>query len=156
MHGWYGSCPDRAGCLPLIHFVLVIRAAVVNLSHGRRRFRLAFSVLHAVRGDLIGDLVVVESIKIKVGHQVGLYIINRFAEGFDEFVEILFVEKDFVTVIPIIVKPLAALCNGQVIIIPFGSPYIKKVGPPFPGADTFAVNALHFLVIVLVRHCVRF
>ena len=59
-------------------------------------------------------------------------------------------------VIPIVIKPLTAFCNGQVIIITTGSSYIKEISSSFTGTDAFAVNALHFLVIVLVRHCYKF
>ena len=59
-------------------------------------------------------------------------------------------------VIPIIIKPFTAFCNGEVIIITAGSSYIKEISSSFTGTNAFAVNAFHFLVIVLVRHSYKF
>jgi hypothetical protein len=60
------------------------------------------------------------------------------------------------TIVAVIIKTFAAFGYGQVIIVAPGSSYIKKVGPSFSGTDTLTVNALHFLVIVLVRHLYKF
>src|SRR5688572_28409568 len=94
----------------------------------------------------------VECIKIEIGHQFGLYIIDRLTQGLDEFVEILLVQEYFVPVIPIVVKPFTAFGNCKVIIISAGSSNIKKVGPSFAGTNALAVNTLYFLVIILVHH----
>ena len=59
-------------------------------------------------------------------------------------------------VVTIFVKTFPAFCNGEVIIITAGSSYIKKISPSFTGTDAFAVNALHFLVIIFVRHSCKF
>jgi hypothetical protein len=95
---------------------------------------------------------VIESVEIKIGHQFCFYIIHCFAEAFDEFIEIFFVEEDLMPVVSIRIKALAAFCDGEVIIIATGFPYIKKVSPAFPCPDAFALNAFHFFVVVFVRH----
>ena len=53
----------------------------------------------------------VESIKIKIGHQFCFYIINRFGHPFQKFIKIFFVQKNFMTVITIFIKPFPAFCN---------------------------------------------
>lgn len=55
-------------------------------------------------------------------------------------------------IIPIIIKSLPAFSDRKIIIITPGCPYIKKIGPSFPGANPFAVNTLRLLFIILVRH----
>jgi hypothetical protein len=94
----------------------------------------------------------VECVEIKIRHQVGLYIVNRFTQRLNEFVEIFFVQEDLVPVITIVIKAFAAFSNGQEIIVTPGSPYIKKIGSSFTGPDPFTVNTFHFFVVVLVRH----
>src|SRR5579863_963706 len=97
-------------------------------------------------------LIMIECIEIKVGHQFGLYIIHCFGKGLYKFIEVLLVQEDFVSVIPIFIKFLTAFGNRQIIIIASCSPYIKKISPPLTGPDSFAIHAFHSFVIVLVRH----
>src|SRR5262245_32492006 len=59
-------------------------------------------------------------------------------------------------IVTIVVKTLAAFSDSQVIIISTRSSYIKKIRPAFSGPDTLAVNAFHFLVVVVVRHNCNF
>ena len=107
-------------------------------------FMLSFSIFRY--------LVMIESIKIKVRHQVGLNIINCFCKSLYKFVEVFLVQEDFVPVITIFIKFLTAFGNRQIIIIASCSPYIKKISPSFTGPDSFAIHAFHSFVIVLVRH----
>ena len=102
------------------------------------------------------DLIMIECVKIKIGHQLCLYIVNRLCKSFDEFVEVFFVKENFVPVIAIIVKTLTAFCDGQVIVIASCSSYIKKIRSSFSSANPFAVDTFHFLVVVLVRHSFNF
>src|SRR5258705_12952958 len=109
------------------------------------------------------NFIMVKGIKIKIRHQVRFHIIDRLTQGLNKFVEIFLVEKYFVPVITIIIKAFAAFSNGEIIIITPGSSYIKEVGSSFSRTDAFTVNAFHFLVstfvflvIVLVRHVLRF
>ena len=95
-------------------------------------------------------------IEIKVRHQLSLNMIYRFGQCLYEFIEVLLVKKDLMSVIPIVVKSLATFCNSEVVIIPTGSPDIKEVSPAFAGTDSFAVDALQFLVVVFVRHNLKF
>ena len=60
------------------------------------------------------------------------------------------------TVVTVIIKTFTAFSNSQVIVIAPGSSYIEKIGSSFACTDAFAVNALYFLVVVLVRHCCKF
>jgi hypothetical protein len=46
----------------------------------------------------------VESIKIKIRHQVCFYIINSFSQCLNELVEIFFVKENFVPVIAVIIE----------------------------------------------------
>jgi hypothetical protein len=94
----------------------------------------------------------IESIKVEVGHQFGFYMINRFSQCFDEFIEVFFVKKDLMTIIPIVIKALSAFCNCQVVIITPGGSYIKEIGPALSSTNSFAVNAFHFVFVILVRH----
>ena len=59
-------------------------------------------------------------------------------------------------VIPVVIKAFAAFSNCKVIIITTGCPYIKEISPSFSSTNSLAVDALHFLVVVLVRHSCRF
>src|SRR6187431_2849502 len=95
----------------------------------------------------------IECIKVKVGHQFRLYIINRLAKCFDKLIKVFFVEEDLMTIITVIIKSLTAFGNGQVIIITTSGSYIKEISPAFTSTNSFAVNAFHFVfVVILVRH----
>ena len=59
-------------------------------------------------------------------------------------------------VVTIIIKTFAAFSDGEVVIVSPGCLYIKKIGPAFAGTNSLAVNALHFLFIVVVRHSYKF
>src|ERR671912_2935430 len=89
------------------------------------------------------NFIMVVSIKIEIGHQLGFYVIHGFSKRFDEFVEILFIKKNLVPVVTIIIKAFAAFGYGQVIIISTCCPYIKEISPAFAGPDPLAVNAFH-------------
>src|SRR6186713_1638770 len=95
----------------------------------------------------------IECIKVKIGHQFCLYIINSFAESFDKLIKVFFIKEDLMTIIPIIIKSLTAFGNGQIIIITTGCPYVEEISPAFTSTNSFAVNAFHFVfVVILVRH----
>src|SRR5688500_9465611 len=96
------------------------------------------------------------SIKIEIGHQFCFYIIHRFTQGLDEFIKVFFVKENFMPIIPVIIKPFAAFGYSQVIIIASGCSYIKKIGSSFTSTNSLAVNALHFIVIILVSHSFKF
>ena len=108
----------------------------------------------------------VKSIEIEVRHQLGLYIINCLTKCFDKLVEILFIQKDLMPVIPVIIKPFPALRYSEVVIVAAGGSYIKKVSSSFTSANALAVNTLRFtslcitisrlLFIILVRHFLSF
>ena len=55
-------------------------------------------------------------------------------------------------IIPIIIKAFAAFCNCQVIIITAGGSYIKEISPTLSSTNSLAVNAFHFVFVILVRH----
>lgn len=97
-------------------------------------------------------LIVVVGIKIKIGHQVGLYIIHRFGKGLDEFVKILFVKENLMPVVTIVVEAFTTLRDGKVIVVAPCGPDIKEIGSSFTGANTLTVNAFHSFVVILVRH----
>src|SRR5678815_2645553 len=95
----------------------------------------------------------IKCIKVKIGHQFCFYIINSFAKSFDKLIKIFLVKKDFMTIISVVIKSLTAFSNGQIIIITAGCPYIKEISPAFTSTNSFAVNAFHFVfVVILVRH----
>src|SRR6187397_1123960 len=95
----------------------------------------------------------IECIKIKIRHQLSLYIINRFAKCLYKLIKIFFIKEDLMTVIPIIIKTLTAFGDRQVIIITTGCSHIKEISPAFTSTNSFAVNAFHFVfVVILVRH----
>ena len=71
-------------------------------------------------------------------------------------VEVLFVQEDLVAIITIIVKAFAAFGNGEIIIVATCSPYIKEIGSSLTCPNPLAVNAFHFLVVVVVRHVIWF
>ena len=79
-------------------------------------------------------------------------MINSFCKRFNEFVEILFVQKDFVPVIPVIIKSFPAFRDGEIVVVPTGSSYIEEISPSLPCSYTLAVYAFHPFVIVFVRH----
>lgn len=106
----------------------------------------------AVATLLFDRLLMAEGIEIKVWHQVGLYIFHCLAQCFYELVKIFFVQKDLVPVVPIIIKSFTTLCNGQIVIVPFGGTHIKKVGSSLAGPDSFTVDTVLFSFVVLVRH----
>src|SRR6187399_869979 len=95
----------------------------------------------------------IECIKVKIGHQFSLYIVNCFPKGFDKLIKIFFIKEDLMTIITVIIKSLSAFGNGQIIIITTGCSYVKKISPAFTSTNSFAVNAFHFVfVVILVRH----
>ena len=49
-----------------------------------------------------------------------------------------------------------ALCDGEVVVVPAGCSHIEEVRSPLSSPDTLAVNAFHFLVVVVVRHSFEF
>src|SRR4030095_576285 len=83
-------------------------------------------------------------------------MVNCFAKCFNEFVEILFVKKDFVSVVAVVIKTFTAFSNCQIIIIVPCCLHIKKISSSFASTNTLTVDAFHFLVIVLVRHSFKF
>src|SRR6478735_5159898 len=83
-------------------------------------------------------------------------MINRLRQRFDKLVEVFFVQENFVTVVTVIIKTFTAFRDRQVIIITTCSSYIKKVSPTLTSPDPLAVNAFHFLVVVVVRHSRKF
>src|SRR5882724_1158140 len=91
-------------------------------------------------------------IEIKIRHEVCLYIVNCFSEGFQEFIKIFLVKKDLMPVIPIFVEFLTAFGNSKIVIIAAGCPNIEEISSAFASPDTLTVHALHSFVIVLVRH----
>src|SRR6188508_557598 len=95
----------------------------------------------------------IECIKVKIGHQFCLYIINGFAEGLDELIKVFLIKEDLMTIITVIIKSFTAFGNGQIIIITTGCSYVKEISPAFTSTNPFAVNAFHFVfVVILVRH----
>jgi hypothetical protein len=85
-------------------------------------------------------------------HQLSLHMIHGLGKGFDEFIEVFFVQENLMPVVPIIIEPLATLRNGQVVIIPTGCAHVKKISPSLTGTDALAVHAVHSLVVVVVPH----
>ena len=66
------------------------------------------------------------------------------------------VQKDFMSIVTIVIKTFSAFCNGQEIIISTSCSYIKKVSSSFSSSYTFAVNTFIFsfvIIVVFVRHC---
>src|SRR4249920_798001 len=95
----------------------------------------------------------IECIEVKIRHQLSLYIINRFAKRLYKLIKILFIKEDLMTIVSIIIKALTAFGNGEVIIITTCCSYIKEISPAFTSTNPLAVNAFHFVfVIILVRH----
>src|SRR4030095_12410 len=95
----------------------------------------------------------VECIKVKIRHQLCFYIINSFAESLDKLIKVFFIKKDLMTIIPVIIESLATFGDSQVIIITTGCSYVKEISPAFTSTNSFAVNAFHFVfVVILVRH----
>ena len=97
-------------------------------------------------------ILMIESIKIKIRHQIGFHMIHRFGKRLDELVEIFLVKENLVPVIPIIVKTLATLRNGQVVVVATGCPHIEEIGPSLTCTYTLAVYTFHSFVVVFVRH----
>lgn len=69
--------------------------------------------------------------EINVGQEFGFDVVDRLLEGFDEFVKVFFVEKQFVFFVG---KAIAlwmppTLGNGQKIIVGTGSPDVEKIRP---------------------------
>jgi hypothetical protein len=61
-----------------------------------------------------------------------------------------------VSVITIGVEFFPAFSDGQIIIVPAGSSYIKEVRSSFPSTNALAVDAVHSFFIVFVRHFFSF
>ena len=59
-------------------------------------------------------------------------------------------------VVPVIIKPLTAFRYGQVIIVPFCRPHVKKISSSFPGTESFTINTLQFPIVMLVLHVFPF
>ena len=59
-------------------------------------------------------------------------------------------------VVAAIIKAFTAFGNGEIVVICPCCSHIKKISSSFPGFYAFAVNAVHFLVVVFVRHFVWF
>ena len=97
-------------------------------------------------------VLMVESIKIKIRHQIGFHMIHRFGQRFDELVEVFLVKENLVPVIPIVIKTLATLRYGQVVVVATGCPHIEEISPSLTCTYTLAVHALHSFVVVFVRH----
>lgn len=94
----------------------------------------------------------IELVEVNLRHQLGFDMINHLIHRLHEFIEILFVKEDLVPVISIIIESLSALCDGEIIIVAPGCPYIKEISPSFTRPDAFAVNAVHSFFVVVVRH----
>jgi len=101
-------------------------------------------------------MLVAEGIKVEVRHQLCLDVVYGLAQSFGEFIEVFFVDEDFMAVIAIVVKPLPTLGGGQeeIIISPCG-PYVKKIGPAFPSSDALAVYAVVSLVVRIVAQGIK-
>ena len=85
---------------------------------------------------------------------------NDLVQAICKFVKILFVEKKFVFFIEklsIAVKSFFTLGNCQVVVIPPGSFYIKKVGP-FPGPYSLGMDLFPSCSIcsILIRFNISF
>ena len=81
------------------------------------------------RRILIFYVVVVVGIEIKIRHELSFHIINGFSKGFEEFVEVFFVEEDLVAVVAAI-HAFLALGDRQVVIVLTGGAHIGRLGGP--------------------------
>ena len=59
-------------------------------------------------------------------------------------------------VVAVIIKTFTAFSNSKLIIVCPCCLYVKKIRSSFTSTNTLAVDAFHFLVIVLVRHSNKF
>ena len=117
--------------LPLIN-----HSHVVVLTDGAAVVHVALNVVHS-SGLEFFVMVMVESVKVEVRHQVRLYVVDRFREAIKELVEILFVEEHLMAVIATIFKALLAFGNGYEIVITAGCAHIEKVSAAFAGFNAF-------------------
>ena len=85
---------------------------VIDVKVGRQLYAVA-----RLRHHIVVFLIVVESVKIEIRHQLGFHIAYRFGQCIQKLVEILFVKEHFVTIVTIIVEPLFAFRNGYEVII---------------------------------------
>lgn len=69
-----------------------------------------------------------ELLKINVGQEFGFYVVNGLPEGFDELIEVFFVEKQLVLFVgeAIALQVPPALGNGQKIVVGAGGLHVKK------------------------------
>src|SRR5690606_31929765 len=88
-------------------------------------------------------------------HQVSFYVIDGFCEGSQKLIEVLLVQKHFMTVVTVVIKTLLALGDCNKVITATCGTNIKKVSPSFPCFYTFAEQALILrvsIIFVFVRH----
>ena len=84
----------------------------------------------------------IERIKTKILHQIRFYIINGFSQGFQKLIEILFVQKNFMSLITAVIETFLAFCQRNKIIMRPGGTHIKEVRSEFSRFKSFTVNRL--------------
>ena len=68
----------------------------------------------------------VERIKIKIGHQLFLDMIDGFSERFNELVKVFFVKENLVPFIRVI-HPFLAFRDGKEVIVGLGRLHVEKI-----------------------------
>ena len=68
-------------------------------------------------------------VEIKVRHQLGFDVVDGFFEGIDKFIEVFFVQKQFVFLVgeSIALRVAATLGDGDVIIAGAGRFYVEEI-----------------------------
>src|SRR4051812_20310985 len=75
-------------------------------------------------------LAVVELIEVVFRQQVLFNVVHGFVQRFNKFVEVLFVQKNLVTVVSVVAELFLAFGKGNVVVVRLGCPYIKEISSP--------------------------
>jgi hypothetical protein len=97
----------------------------------------------------------VVGIKIEIGHQLSLHIVDGFCQCVEELVKVFLVQEYFVPVIAIVIKTFFTFCDSKKVVVSPSGLYIKEVCSSFTRFQSFRKDAIivsFLLIVVFVRH----
>src|ERR1043165_1161733 len=92
-------------------------------------------------------VVVVESIEVEVGHQIGLNEVDGLCQASQELIEVFLVQEHLMAIIATILKTLLALGYRDEIIVSASCAHIEEVSAALASLNTFRKNTVVGTVI---------
>ena len=84
----------------------------------------------------------IEGIEVKIGHQVGLYVIDSLGKASEKLIKVFLVQEHLMAVVTTIFKALFTLSDGNKVIIASRRAHVKEISAAFAGLDALGENAL--------------